>query len=129
MTERKQPAKDESGGETSKQANGANADLHQWLSAELETLHHRLAGLNGALEELAGLVLSEQTVKEAYTTQEVAHILGKRPYTVREWCRHGRVHAYKAAFGRGGEDEWRIGHQELVRIQNEGLLPLQRYCR
>jgi hypothetical protein len=46
--------------------------------------------------------------KEFYTTVEVASLLGRRPFTVREWCRNGRVHAEKTHSGRGAEAEWRI---------------------
>jgi hypothetical protein len=65
-----------------------------------------------------------QVRKEAYTTEETAAILNKSHVTVREWCRHGRVRATKRACGRGRHHEWQISHAELVRIQNEGLLPL-----
>lgn len=102
---------------------GAEA-LQEWLQSERTAIDDRMAALEESLRELTRLVLSEQTIKESYSTQEVAVILGKRPYTVREWCRLNRVHAYKAEYGRGSEDEWRIRHEELVRIQNEGLLPL-----
>ncbi|MBI3464957.1 MAG: helix-turn-helix domain-containing protein [Planctomycetes bacterium] len=68
------------------------------------------------------------TAKQSYSTHEVARILGRRPFTVREWCRLGRVNARLALSGRGVDKEWRITHEELERIQNEGLLPLpQRY--
>jgi excisionase family DNA binding protein len=62
--------------------------------------------------------------KEAYTTEEAAAILNRSDITVREWCRHGRVRATKRATGRGRHHQWQISHAELVRIQNEGLLPL-----
>jgi len=39
-----------------------------------------------------------------------------------------RINAFKAMCGRGSEDEWRVSHRELERIQNEGLLPVpERY--
>lgn len=74
------------------------------------------------LKSISQRLESTQIVKEYYTTLEVAHILRKKAYTVREWCRLGRVNAQKAFSGRGLDDEWRISHDELVRIQNEGLL-------
>jgi hypothetical protein len=67
---------------------------------------------------------AQPIAKEFYSTQEVAKLLGKRPYTVREWCRLGRVHAEKTHAGRGLDEEWRVSHVELTRIQNEGLLPV-----
>jgi excisionase family DNA binding protein len=70
------------------------------------------------------LLVQQRTVKEAYTTKEVADMLGKQEYTVREWCRLGRIAAIKLQGGRGNEGEWRIPHQELIRYQKEGLLSL-----
>ena len=63
-------------------------------------------------------------MKDWYTVAEVAEILGKAEFTVREWCRLGRVYASKRACGRGTSQEWIIAHEELTRIRNEGLLPL-----
>jgi hypothetical protein len=51
-----------------------------------------------------------------------AQILGRAEFTVREWCRLGRVWASKRQCGRGNAKEWIISHEELTRIQNEGLL-------
>jgi predicted site-specific integrase-resolvase len=56
----------------------------------------------------------------------VADILGKARFTVREWCRHGRVRCRKKNNGRGRHPEWVIPHEELLRIQREGLLPPER---
>ena len=76
------------------------------------------------IETLLGKLVSQRTIKEWYTVAEVAQILGKAEFTVREWCRNGRVWASKRQCGRGNTKEWIISHEELTRIQNEGLLPL-----
>lgn len=92
----------------------------------LEELNQKLISVEDTLTELRDLLLSQQKTKDWYSTAEVAAILGKKPYTVREWCRLGRVHASKTMSGRGSEEEWRISHEELVRIQNDGLLPIRK---
>jgi hypothetical protein len=61
--------------------------------------------------------------KEWYTTAEVARTLGRAEYTVREWCRTGRVLARKKPCGRGKGGEWLVGRGELERVRNEGLRP------
>jgi hypothetical protein len=73
------------------------------------------------LEKLSAASLQ----KESYTVKEVAERLGKSWYTVRQWCNLGRAHATKI-HGRGRQGEWRIPHQELVRLQNDGPLPVSR---
>lgn len=86
-------------------------------------LIERLARIEAVLEQL----LQQKTVKEWYTTDEVADIVGKAPFTVREWCRMGRVNAEKRNCGRGSNLEWIVSHQELLRLRNHGLLPIQGY--
>ena len=86
----------------------------------LRELAERLQRIEGALE----LLVKQRTVKDWYTTAEAAALLGKAEFTVREWCRLGRVHAEKRACGRGYTQEWIICHEELRRIQNHGLLPM-----
>jgi hypothetical protein len=76
------------------------------------------------LEGLLVVLVEGKKVKDWYTTAEVAEALGKAEFTVREYCRLGRVHASKRACGRGASQEWVISHEELQRIRNEGLLPL-----
>jgi hypothetical protein len=91
----------------------------QMLIAVVQAMAQEFAALQ---ERLAG----PQPPRDYYTTAEAAKLLGKRPFTVREWCRHGRVRCAKAPSGRGLDGEWRISRAELERIRNEGLLPLPR---
>jgi hypothetical protein len=60
--------------------------------------------------------------REWYSVDEVAEMLGKRPYTVREWARHGQINAAKKAERRGGAALWTISAAEVARYRNEGLL-------
>ncbi|MFN3194022.1 MAG: hypothetical protein ACE361_26170 [Aureliella sp.] len=82
-------------------------------------LQERLERIESLLESL----IEQKQVKDYYSTAEVAKLLGKAEFTVREWCRLGRVWAEKRACGRGSSKEWMISSTELERIRNEGLLP------
>lgn len=84
-----------------------------------ETVHERLNRIEDLLQQL----LNSRTTKEYYSTSEIARILSRAEFTVREWCRNGRIWAEKKQCGRGNTKEWMISHVELIRIQNEGLLP------
>ena len=81
------------------------------------------------IETLLTSLVEQRIVKEWYSTAEVANLLGKAEFTVREWCRLGRVHAAKKKAGRGVAGEWIVSHAELTRIRNEGLLPDARAFR
>jgi hypothetical protein len=85
-------------------------------------LTERLDRIEGMLASL----VDRQVVKDWYSTEEVARIVGKAEFTVREWCRHGRILARKRPYKRGKSAEWMISHEELVRFQNHGLLPDRR---
>ena len=75
------------------------------------------------IETMLASLVEQRTIKEWYSTAEVAALLGRAEFTVREWCRLGRVHAEKKKSGRGVASEWIVSHAELTRIRNEGLLP------
>ena len=75
------------------------------------------------IEDALTVLVDRQIIKEWYSTTEVAKLLGKAEFTVREWCRLGRVIAKKKKSGRGAASEWIISHDELSRVRNEGLLP------
>ena len=83
------------------------------------TLENRLDRIETMLAELLAL----RAVKDWYSTSEASKLLKRAEWTVRQWCLKGRCVAKKIRFGRGGSEEWRISHDELLRIQREGLLP------
>lgn len=76
----------------------------------------------GRVEAALTLLVRERTVKDWYTTAEVADMLGKAEFTVREWCRLGRIHAEKRKSGRGAYPAWVVSREELIRYQRQGLL-------
>ncbi len=103
----------------------ANTSPYETGTRETDALLDRLASIEAKLS----LLLGRQPQKEWYTTTEAANLLGKRPFTCREWARHGRIRAEKRACGRGATSEWVISHDELERIRNHGLLPLSEVYR
>jgi DNA-directed RNA polymerase specialized sigma24 family protein len=76
------------------------------------------------IEALLAELLRQRKVKEWYSTAEIAELLGRAEFTVREWCRNGRVNCRKQGGGRGKYQAWVISHEELLRIQRDWLLPL-----
>ena len=85
-------------------------------------LEDRLSNIEGLL-----LVLVErQHVREWYEVEQFAVLVGKAPFTVREWCRLGRLKAEKRRSGRGAHPQWVISHVERERYEREGLLPSPR---
>jgi hypothetical protein len=91
-------------------------------STHVEEVIRRLDRIESALAAL----LLQRTVKEWYSTAEIAEILDRAEYTVREWCRQGRIRAKKKPCGRGKGGEWLVSHEELMRMKNEGLQPSPR---
>src|SRR4051794_4502780 len=75
------------------------------------------------IEEMLRTLVEQRTVRDWYTVAEVSKILGKAEFTVREWLRLGRARSERRMSGRGNSLEYRISHEELTRLQNEGLLP------
>jgi hypothetical protein len=75
------------------------------------------------IESMLVVLVGRQTVKDWYSVEEFARLAGKAEFTVREWCRLGRINAEKKYSGRGAHTAWVIAHTELLRYQREGLLP------
>jgi hypothetical protein len=98
------------------------ASLAELVAEKTALLEARLERIEAAISNIEQHVTTTPLIKEFYTTAEAAEILGKRPFTVREWARLQRIHAQKTHAGHGIDAEWRISREELVRIQNEGLL-------
>ncbi|HWT80193.1 MAG TPA: helix-turn-helix domain-containing protein [Candidatus Methylomirabilis sp.] len=86
------------------------------------TLEQRLE----KIEAMLAVLVERQTARDWYTTEQAAQLVGKAEFTVREWCRLGRLKAEKRSSGRGAYPAWVISHAELLRYQREGLLPERR---
>lgn len=86
------------------------------------TLEERLTKIEAMLAVLVG----RQQVREWYSVEEFARIVGRAEFTCREWCRGGRINAAKKDSGRGAHTCWVISHGELLRYQREGLLRRKR---
>ena len=93
----------------------------------LRGLAERLARIESGLDDVRRAVVEKPAAKDWYSVDEAAQILGKSKLTVREHCRFGRIDAKKRQAGRGATSEWAISHVELVRVQNEGLLPIRKH--
>lgn len=94
------------------------------LDSQLREIIMRQERLELMLSELHASVAAPALIKSHYTTAEAAELLHRKPFTVRQWARLGRIDAEKTHSGRGIDPEWRISKEEIVRIQNEGLLPI-----
>jgi hypothetical protein len=76
------------------------------------------------LKAMLVVLVERQQVKEWYSVEEFARIVGRAEFTCREWCRLGRIRAEKRLSGRGAYPSWVISHAEMLRYQREGLVPL-----
>jgi hypothetical protein len=89
----------------------------------VEPIEDRLA----RIESMLAALVERQAVKDFYTPEEFARLVGREAFTCREYCRLGRIRAIKKASGRGKYASWVISHDELLRFQREGLLPDRRH--
>ncbi len=89
----------------------------------LPSFDARLCAIEALLAQIMGLLSGPKAARQWYTVEEVAALVDKRPYTVREWCRHGRINAMKRTEKRGGAELWSISADEVERYMNEGLMP------
>jgi hypothetical protein len=86
------------------------------------TIEERLEKIESMLDVLVG----RQRVREWYTTQEFAQEVSRAEFSIREYCRLGRLRAEKRQSGRGSYQQWVLSHSELERYRRHGLLPMQR---
>lgn len=86
-------------------------------------------GVSDRLERVEALLTSlveREQVRDYYSIEEFASLVGKAEFTCREWCRLGRIKGEKKGSGRGKYQSWVVSHEELLRYRKEGLLPLKR---
>ena len=86
------------------------------------TLEERLE----KIEAMLFVLIERQTAREWYSTHEFAKTVGKAEFTIREYCRLGRLRAEKRQSGRGAYPEWVLSHAELERYRRNGLLVVQK---
>lgn len=84
----------------------------------------QLAEMRTMLVQIHEMLAQPRETRECYTVDEVAAMLGRTAYSVREWCRLGRINAMKRSERRGGAELWSISASEVTRYKDEGLLPL-----
>jgi len=73
---------------------------------------------------LTGAALVSAAAREWFSPDEVARLVGRAAYSVREWCRLGRIQARKRDCGRGRYLAWAI-HVDQVRFYlDHGLRPI-----
>lgn len=108
--------------ETAESHRGPNSILQQVLTV-LDSLDSRMKNVEESLAAVSQTVSHRQSEKEWYTTNELAALLGKSDFTVREkWCNQGRIECEKDP----DSGKWRIPAHEVRRLQNGGaLLPRQ----
>lgn len=103
---------------------GGRAQAGRPPGEALEELLLRLARLEAGLTAVLGRLATEQAGQQAwYGTGELAALVGKEEFTVREWCRLGRIRAEKKRSGRGRHRAWAVSAAEVERYRREGLLP------
>ena len=86
------------------------------------TLEERLE----KIEAMLIVLVERQAVRDWYTTHEFAKTVGKAEFTIREYCRLGRLRAEKRQSGRGAYPQWVLAQAELDRYRRNGLLPIAR---
>ena len=86
------------------------------------TLEERLE----KIESLLASLVERQQVRQWHTTQEFAKAVGKAEFTIREYCRLGRLRGEKRQSGRGAYPQWVLSHAELERYRRNGLLLVQK---
>lgn len=93
----------------SRKEENSQQDVLQSLGKKVDQLH----------EELVKVRVSK-IEKEYYSTNEVALKTGLSPWTLSQACKSGRINAKKDVYSR----KWKIPHETVLQIQNEGLPPL-----
>ena len=94
------------------------------LSVELPDFQAQLKKIESTDLEIEEMMKGRVRQKDSYTVYEVAELLGKVKFTVREYCRRNRIFAAMRARGRIVTKEWIVSADEVERIGDEGLLPL-----
>jgi hypothetical protein len=91
------------------------ADVYQLLNETRDAIRR--------VEEKQARLDAQEPPRQFYTTKEFAERVDRSEYTVRQWCKNGRINAQKRPGGRGAYDEWQIPASEPQRFLDYGFLP------
>ena len=89
------------------------------LSAKLDSLIQRVDDLAAMISQMHPPA-SAVSGRTWYNVAEAAEQMGKAVFTVREWCRLGRLAADRRS-GSGKGQGWMIAATEIERYRNDGL--------
>lgn len=84
-----------------------NPSAQSSIEQRLQSLEEGLAEVKILLRQLLTETQQKQKLGQSelhrvsYSTEELAAVVGKSSFTVREWCRLGRINATKRQTGRG----------------------------
>ena len=95
------------------------ATTEQPVTAQPDLTMDRLAAFESKLDRIDRRLQAApagSVDKAWYTVEEVAALIQKSPWTVRQACNKGRIAAQKSP-----DDKWRISKEEVTKIQNYGL--------
>ena len=79
------------------------------------------------IEAVLVLLTEQQTAKEWYATDELAHPRQGRVHRG-EWCRQGRICAEKRISGRGAFAAWVVSHDRAFAVSAGRIATLARQC-
>jgi response regulator of citrate/malate metabolism len=93
------------------------------LKSDYIMMLHSIHELKKDIQKLTQIVTANQVPmkKEYYSVKEVAKIIERAEFTVREYCNRKRIIAEKKDSGRGSSNEWKISYEELNHYLNHGL--------
>jgi hypothetical protein len=83
------------------------------------SLEQRLQRMEGLLEQL----VTGMRNKDWYSVAEVAVLVDRSEYQVRQWCKSGKIRAEKSGRRSGRFQTWVVSREELLRYERNGLLP------
>ena len=85
----------------------------------MEGIEDRLSRIEAMLNAL----MERQIAKPHYTIEEFARLVGREPFTCREYCRLGRIRAQKKASGRGKHASWSSRTRSCCGSSGTGCCP------
>ena len=113
--------------EQNKQEYPMEQENHSYNKSQSDFIINCLFDLRNEIQKLTQMITTNHVLsqKEYYSIKEFAKIIERSEFTVREYCRKGRINAEKCDSGRGSNQNWKISSQELNYFKSHGLRPMK----